>query len=237
MKNSTCTQLLLCFPLIFASACSNPQPGPDKTIGGAVLGAAWGAGTGAVVGHQVEEFSRTGEGVAIGSGIGFVSGAMTGLGFDLVEDTQIEHAKQLEAIQVQNAANRQEIANIQRRLDVLAMRDTANSVYEVYFDEDSTSLRSGSISNLENIANAVKVAPNARYIHIDGHSDDSGDTEHSEKLSEARARAVSSYLASQGVALDQIRIKSYGSKRPVASNNTAEGRQLNRRVDVYITNQ
>ena len=237
MKNSTCTLILLFSSLILASSCSNPQPGPDKTIGGAVLGAAWGAGTGAVVGHQVEEFSRTGEGVAIGSGIGFFSGAMTGLGYDLVEDTQIEHAQQLEALQVQNAANRQEIANIQRRLDVLAMKDVPSSVYEVYFDEDSTSLRAGSIANLDNIADAVKLAPNARYINIDGHSDDSGDIENSEKLSEARARAVSSYLASQGVAMDQIRINAYGSKRPVASNNTAEGRQLNRRVDVYISNR
>ena len=66
--------------VLFISGCSNPQPGPDKTAAGAVLGAGWGAGAGAVIGNQV---NYGGEGAAIGAGFGFVQGGLEGAGYDL----------------------------------------------------------------------------------------------------------------------------------------------------------
>ncbi|MGI6525319.1 MAG: OmpA family protein [Bdellovibrionota bacterium] len=223
----------LCFTLIGASACTTPQAGPDKTVGGAVLGAAWGAGSGAVVGNQISEYARPGEGAAIGAGFGIVTGAAAGLGYDQVEDTQIEHEQQLAAVKIQNITNRQEIADIQRRLDIAANKKTSLGVYQVFFDEDETSIKSGSVANLEILAEAIKASPTMRVVNVVGHSDDSGDMEYNKKIAEARARSVSAYLTARGVSADQIRIKNYGSERPLASNATPAGRQLNRRVDVY----
>jgi len=225
--------LLLCF--LFIAACNNPQAGPDKTVGGAVLGAAWGAGSGAIVGHQVEEFSRTGEGVAIGAGFGLVSGTAAGLGFDQMEDTQVEHEQQLEALHAQNITNRQEIEDIQRRLDYRALNGSTGGIYQVFFDEDATSIRAGSLANLQIIADSYKSSPVASIINVIGHTDDTGDKKHNSQVAEARARSVSAYLISRGISADQIKVKEFGSKRPIASNSTSAGRQLNRRVDVYIT--
>ena len=102
--------------LLTLIACSSPSEGPDKTVGGAVLGAAWGAGSGAIIGNQLNH-QRAGEGAGIGAAFGVVSGAAIGLTHDQFEDTQIEHQKQLDALAVQNAANRQELATIQGKLD------------------------------------------------------------------------------------------------------------------------
>jgi len=221
--------------LIGFAACSNPQPGPDKTIGGAVMGAAWGAGAGAIVGNQLGESGRTGDGAAIGAGFGAVSGAMNGLAFDMVEDTQIEHEKQLAALKMQNLTNGRELAHLQDKLDQTFTGDVAGGVYQVYFDEDATSLRAGAGSNLEVIAESIKTSPSAYVINVMGHTDDTGNPEYNKRLAEARARTVSAYLGARGISMDQIKVQSFGSERPIASNTTPIGRQLNRRVEVYIS--
>ena len=229
------TKTSFVLPLLFALvACSSPSEGPDKTVGGAVLGAAWGAGSGAVIGNQLTH-QRAGEGAGIGAAFGMVSGAAIGLSHDEFEDTQIKHQKELDALAVQNAANRQELATIQGKLDYAKGQGLVGNIYQVFFDTDATSLRSGATANLELIADSIKRNPAARHINVDGHSDDGGDLKYNKKLSEARARSVAAYLSSRGISADQIRIKAYGSTRPLASNATAEGRAMNRRVDVYVT--
>ena len=212
--------------------CSTPAPGPDKTVAGAVLGATWGAGAGAVVGHQV---SYTGEGVAVGAGFGLLGGAMTGYGYDAIEDTQIKHEEMLASLKLQNLANQRELEFLQGKLDRAMSSDLAGSFYQVFFDVDATSLRSGAIAQLETIAQTLKGSPALGKVNVVGHSDDEGTPEYNSRLAEARARTVSSYLAMQGIALDQIVVKSFGSQRPVATNSNDVGRQLNRRVDVYVT--
>ena len=220
--------------LSLLTACGGPTPGPDKTVNGAVLGAAWGAGAGAVVGNQVAG-SPTGEGAAIGAGFGLVSGALTGMGYDQVEDTQIVQARALESLKIQNRLNATEISNIQARLDFPPTGTNPTEFYQVYFDGDATSLRSGAVSQLESIADSIKRNAFAHKIIITGHSDDTGSPEHNQRLGEARARTVAAYMGMQGVPADQIAIASQGSTRPVASNATAEGRQLNRRVEIRVT--
>lgn len=213
------------------TACSNPQPGPDKTIAGAVLGAGWGAGAGAVIGNQV---SYAGEGAAIGSGFGLVGGALSGAGYDLAEGGQLENERQLAALKIQNLSNQRELENIQGRLDDAVVSPEAGGVYQVFFDEDGTSLRGGSVANLEVIAESIKSSPRAYVINVVGHSDDTGEPQYNERLAESRARSVSAYLGSRGISMDQIKVSSHGSTRPIASNGSPVGRQLNRRVDVYI---
>lgn len=230
MKN---LYLLISASLLLAS-CSSPQPGPDKTAAGGALGAGLGAGAGAVIGNQV---GYTGEGIAIGAGFGLLSGALQGGAHDLNEAVQLEHERKLASIQAANRANRRELLRVQDTMDLLLASDTLGGVYQVFFDPDVTNLKSGSIANLEVIAESIKKDPAARVIHVVGHTDDTGDPKYNERLAEARAREVSSYLAARGISMDQIDVNSFGAKRPIASNATPTGRQLNRRVDVYISNR
>jgi outer membrane protein OmpA-like peptidoglycan-associated protein len=231
MKTRSASEIILCL-VIGLVGCSNPQPGPDKTLAGTVLGAGWGAGAGAVIGNQV---SATGEGVAVGAGFGAVAGALTGAGFDLNEGAQLENDRQLASLKVRNLANQRELERIQGRLDEVVLTDSGvGGVYQVFFDEDSTSLRAGSIANLEVIAESLKTSPRAVTVHVVGHTDDSGDLQYNQRLAESRARAVSAYLGSRGISMDRIKVTSHGTARPIASNSNPVGRQLNRRVDVYI---
>lgn len=221
--------LLALAPLL--AACSNPQPGPDKTVAGAVLGAGWGAGAGTIIGHQV---SYAGEGAAIGAGFGLVQGAIVGGGYDVIEGTQLEHERQLAALKIQNEANSRQLAAVQEKLDESVGADVAGGIYQVFFDTDASSLRAGAMANLEIIAESLKRNPAAYVVNVVGHADDAGSPGYNDKLAEARARAVSAALMAHGLAAGQIRVTSFGAKRPMTSNSTEPGRQLNRRVDIYI---
>lgn len=236
MKLFDCYIGLSVATLVLVCGCSSPQPGPDKTLAGAVLGAGWGAGAGAVVGNQIEG-TPTGEGAAIGAGLGLVGGAISGLGYDQTEDTQIEHAKQLRSLEIQNTANGQQIARMQASLDRAIISNSAGGVHSVYFDVDATNIRAGAVANLEAIAESIKTSPAAYRIYVVGHSDDTGDPKYNERLAEARARTVSGYLAARGISSDQITVRSFGAKRPIASNANPVGRQLNRRAEIYIGRQ
>lgn len=218
--------------LLSILACGRPEPGPDKTLGGAVLGGAWGAGAGAVVGHQV---GATGEGAAIGAGFGVIAGAMQGAQHDALEDYQIAQSQKLSALEVQNAATGSELAQMQGKLDRARMNGAGpQGVYQVMFDSDETSLKSGSTAALEVIARNLLQGPAYTRVYVVGHTDDTGSPSYNERLAEARARSVSSYLAAQGISNDRIIVKSYGAKRSVASNTTETGKQLNRRVEIYM---
>lgn len=213
-------------------ACSNPQPGPDKTIAGAVLGAGWGAGAGAVVGNQI---GNVGHGAGVGAGFGAVNGLLTGAGYDLSESSALREEEELASLKVQNAVNGKQLEQIQARLDRAVTADISGGVYQVFFDSDATSLKAGSIANLEIIADAIKGSPAAAVVNVVGHTDDSGNPDYNARLAEARARTVSAYLGARGLSMDRITVKNFGATRPIASNSTPEGRQLNRRVDIYIS--
>jgi outer membrane protein OmpA-like peptidoglycan-associated protein len=217
--------------ILLLSACNNPQEGPDKTIGGAVLGAGWGAGAGAVIGNQV---GYSGEGTAIGAGFGMLGGALTGFSNDLTEDAIMEQEKTLASLKIQNDATSRQLSNLQTTLDSPSLASMKGGMHQIFFDVDVTSLKAGSIADLEILAEQIKSSPNVTQVNIVGHSDDAGTPEYNSRLAEARARSVSTFLASKGIPLSQIKITSYGSQRPVASNTSDVGRQLNRRVDIYL---
>jgi len=232
LANSVITTFFLAaLAVTLLTGCSNPQPGPDKTIAGTVLGAGWGAGAGAVIGNQV---SASGEGVAVGAGFGAIAGALSGAGYDLSEGSQLNQERQLASLKVQSAANRRELEQVQGRLDDAVTSDFSGAMYQVFFDDDATTLRAGAVANLEAIANSIASNPRAYVIFVEGHTDDAGTPEYNEKLAEARARTVSAYIGARGISMDQIKVSNYGAKRPIASNATPVGRQLNRRVDIHI---
>ncbi|MBX7137006.1 MAG: OmpA family protein [Oligoflexia bacterium] len=223
----------LALPLFITLALSScgATSGPDKTAAGTVLGAGWGAGTGAIVGNQI---GHPGQGAGVGAGFGALAGAIEGGTFDTLESDILDQEQQLASLKVQNAANAQSIADLQRRLDQSINTDLAGGISQVFFDADSSTVKAGAVANLEIIAEAIKSSPRAGTIHVVGHADDAGTPEYNSRLAEARARAVSGYLGARGVSMSQIVVSSFGSTRPLASNATPVGRQLNRRVDIFV---
>ena len=73
-----------------------------------------------------------------------------------------------------------------------------------------------------------------RQVEIGGHTDSLGSNAYNQKLSQRRAESVKTYLSERGVDANRMEVKGYGEAEPVAPNDTAEGRELNRRVELKI---
>lgn len=102
----------------------------------------------------------------------------------------------------------------------------------VLFDVDKYNLRPKAEEILKNLAVILKEA-NIKSFEVDGHTDSDASDEHNKVLSENRANSVKAFLASQGVNAN-ITTHGYGESKPIASNNTPEGKQKNRRVEIII---
>ena len=102
----------------------------------------------------------------------------------------------------------------------------------ILFDVDKYDVRPEDEEVLKNLATVLKEM-NVKNFEIDGYTDSDGSDEHNQVLSENRANSVKNFLASQGVTAE-ITTKGYGESKPVASNDTAEGKQKNRRVEIII---
>jgi OmpA-OmpF porin, OOP family len=99
----------------------------------------------------------------------------------------------------------------------------------VFFDSDQAVIKD--TRALDETVATLKANPKLTG-EVQGHTDSTASTEHNQKLSEARAKAVRDYFIRQGIASDRIRAIGFGETRPAASNDTLEGRALNRRVEL-----
>ena len=105
----------------------------------------------------------------------------------------------------------------------------------VKFSFDADKVPDNAQAILNDLAGKVKGLDRAVYLEIEGHTDNIGSDSYNEKLGEERAEAVRNYLAeSGGIPLHAMNVISYGESKPVAANNTAEGRAKNRRVVVRV---
>lgn len=133
----------------------------------------------------------------------------------------------------------------------LADSNRVNDAYEV--DVYLTKIQAGQTETLNNIffeVNAYELLPESRSdldnlvqflqlnkstaIEIGGHTDNTGNEQHNQRLSENRAKAVYAYLIEAGIPASRLRYKGYGQHAPIADNDTPEGRQRNRRTDMKI---
>lgn len=103
----------------------------------------------------------------------------------------------------------------------------------IYFDFDKTTLQEVSFHELDKVVEFLSSNANVE-IEIAGHTDSKGADDYNEQLSQGRAQAVVDYLISQGINIDRLIAKGYGETKPVASNDTDEGRAENRRVEFTI---
>ena len=204
---------VLIIATLFALSCasSNPDDQNQKTKRGAGIGAAAGAIAGAIIGNQTGN-PRTG--AAVGAAIGAAAGGAIGHRMD----QQQKELQQIPGVEVTRPSET-EIA-VQLTNDIL-------------FDFNSAALRPESQTTLRDLA-----ANFQRYqdemVTVEGHTDNVGSPEYNRGLSERRAYGVRDYLTAQGVSASRITAIGYGETHPKSSNDTPEGRQLNRRVEIHI---
>jgi outer membrane protein OmpA-like peptidoglycan-associated protein len=106
------------------------------------------------------------------------------------------------------------------------------ALYGVYFDTDKTNIKPESTKTLDEVASLLKIDRSLR-LEISGHTDNTGAADHNQKLSEGRAQAVVDALVkSYGIDPGRLQAKGYGATKPVASNDTEDGRAKNRRVEL-----
>lgn len=103
----------------------------------------------------------------------------------------------------------------------------------VHFDFDKATLKPEAIAVL-NQAAALLQKHERVVVEVAGHTDSKGSEEYNQGLSERRANAVKDYLNSKGVRASRLTARGYGESRPVASNDTDEGRAENRRVELIV---
>jgi len=105
------------------------------------------------------------------------------------------------------------------------------AVYGIHFDSDSAKLRPDSTPALEAVLGLIRNHQGSRWI-IEGHTDNQGNSAHNQTLSQNRAASVIAWLKTHGVDASRLTPQGFGADRPVADNATANGRALNRRVEI-----
>lgn len=183
----------------------------SKSTKGAGIGVVAGGAIGALVGSQLD---NTAAGAIIGATVGGTAGAIIGKKMD-------EQAEELEADL--------EGAEVERVGEGIKVTFSSG----LLFDVGSSKLSEGAKNDLANMAETLKKYEDTDIL-IEGHTDSSGSEEFNQKLSEERANSVATYLQSLGVASPRVTTKGYGELAPVADNETTEGKQKNRRVEVAI---
>lgn len=215
MKNfKALTALVLCSAILLSSCSTTKNSTKGGVIGGAG-GALLGAGIGAMVGK--------GKGAAIGAAIGGTVGAGTGILIGKKMDKQKAELEKIEGAKVETVTD----AN-----NLQAIKVTFDS--GILFATGKSDLNASSKSSLLKFANSLKETPETD-ITIYGHTDNKGSRDMNVKLSNDRATSVSKFLASNGILTERMTIQGKAFDEPVADNSTAEGRAMNRRVEVYIT--
>lgn len=190
---------------------SNPDDPNAKTKRGAGIGAAAGAVVGAVIGNQ------TGN-PATGAVIGAAAGAAIGGGIGHKMDQQQKELQQIPNVEVTRPSEGE--INVQLTNDIL-------------FDFGSASLRPESQTTLRDLATNFRKYPD-EAVDVEGHTDNVGKASYNQTLSENRANSVKTFLVDNGVPSSRVTAIGFGETKPKASNDTPEGRQTNRRVEIHI---
>jgi len=201
--------LLLCVGMIVS--CNNTQKGAGIGAGG---GAVLGGIIGAIAGN-------TAVGAVIGGAVGAGAGAIIG--------NRMDKAKKEAQKAMQNTA---QVETVTDSNGLEAVKVTFDS--GILFATGKADLSTASKNSLAKFATVLNNNKDCD-VTIIGHTDNTGSDAINQPLSVSRANSVSSYLLSCGVSSAQLKsVEGQGSTNPVADNSTAEGRKLNRRVEVYM---
>ena len=220
MKQSLIYLLFSAVLVVSAIGCqtTDPYTGEQKTSNTS-KNAAIGAGIGALIGYvSAKDKNRRDrrKAILVGAGIGGLGGAAVGSYMDKQED---ELRKQLQDTGV----------SVTRSGNDLILNMPGN----ITFATGSAELN----PNFNNVLDSVILVLNKfnqTLIETAGHTDSVGSAQFNQTLSYNRARSVANYLVDNGINVDRVLSIGHGEERPVASNSTPQGRQLNRRVELTL---
>ncbi len=207
--------LLSCLVALMLNGCAtNPYTGQSEvsdTAWGAGLGTLAGAGIGALVGGE--------KGALIGAGVGAAAGAGTGYYMDA-------QAKKLRAELVGTGV---QVMEENGRVKLIMPGN-------ITFATDSATINSAFKPVLSSVSKVIKEYSKT-LVEVSGYTDNTGSSAYNNTLSLQRANAVSNYLRINGISANRLLVNGFGSKNPIASNATAQGRAENRRVEIVLINQ
>ena len=216
MQNRFIRMLSVSTLVVFAAvACTTVNPYTRETqTSKAVKGAGIGAAAGAVAGLLTKGDKL--ENALIGAGVGALAGGGVGYYMD-----------------VQEAKLRQRLEGTGVSVTRVGDNITLNMPSNITFALNSADLNAQFFSALEGVGLVLKEY-NKTVIEVAGHTDSTGSDAYNLQLSQRRAQAVASYLASQGVKNERLITVGAGEAYPIASNDTEQGRAANRRVELTI---
>lgn len=183
----------------------------SNTVKGGAIGAGAGAVIGGVIGKQA---GNTAVGAIIGAAVGGTAGALIGHYMDKQAE---EIQKDIEGAKVERIGE--------------GIKITFDS--GILFETGKSSLQPTAKANIEKLSRILNKYEDTNIL-IEGHTDSDGTEEFNQTLSEARANSVSNYAKGQGVTGQRVTTVGYGELQPIASNETADGKRLNRRVEIAI---
>lgn len=229
------SSILLSLILIWGlTGCSEPLSKREKGAGiGAVTGAALGGLIGAAAGSP-------GIGAGVGAAVGTAGGYAVGDYMMGQDKQQAETQTQIDRTSAELQRNAALIEELKRQN--IEARDSERGVIvnlpAVLFQFNSSYLSPGGRSKVQQIASIVRRQASARRLSVEGHASfERADQErYNEQLSQRRAETVASQLVEDGIDRNQIQAQGFGTRFPLAPNDTAAGREQNRRVEVIIEN-
>jgi len=195
------------------TGCATDDPNQRAKTGAAV-----GAVVGAVLGHSIENDKG---GLLIGTAVGAMAGA--GIGH-YMDNQQQEMEAALAAEQASHDIEVQRLRDETLKIDISS---------EISFDFGSASLKSAFMPTLQKVSDILIRYPRT-IIHVVGHTDSIGSESYNMELSRHRAQSVVNYFALQNISPSRLVTVGRGEVEPRATNETEAGRQLNRRVEIYV---
>lgn len=193
------------------TGCANMSDTERHTATGAGVGALGGAALGAIVGGSA------GTGAVIGAGAGALGGYIWSQHMEK-QKREMQAATQGTGVAVTQTADNQ------LKLDIPS---------DISFATGRADIQPNFRAILDRFASGLRASPNAD-VRIIGHTDSTGSDAINNPLSLERATSVRNYLADRGVNAAHVQVAGRGSREPIASNDTAEGRARNRRVEIYV---
>lgn len=198
------------------SSCSAVQ-NANNTQKGAGIGVVAGSVIGGILGNNIGKGGNTALGAVIGAAVGGAAGGIIGNNMD-------KQAQKIE--QVLPGA---EVVRTEEGINLI-LDEKSN----VTFEYNKSSLTSTAKENLNKLIEVFKEFPDTNLLIV-GYTDNVGSQAYNLPLSEQRAKSVRDYLVEHGIAASRLTYLGKGIEEPIASNDTAEGRAKNRRVEIAIT--
>jgi len=216
-KTKAFTISALALALLASSGCGSM----NNTGKGALIGGGGGAGLGAGIGALIGGGKGAGIGAAIGAAVGTGAGALIGRKMD-------KQQKELE----QQLGNSADVSTVTDQNGLQAIKVTFSG--GILFPTNGTTLSSSAKTDLTKFATSLINNPQTN-VQVYGFTDNTGNLQVNQRVSSGRADAVRTYLINSGVAGSRITAEGLPMQGYVASNETAEGRAQNRRVEIYIS--